>query len=543
MYPALFSLSLSPSQSPQRYREYLGPALPILSAQVENTLDEIRICRRASETYAELHRDWREKRISVSIMHPTDTALNIVLIICHSLKLGCILFAICISLYVGKTGPYPDPELPFRFKPPHNDDELFAVSLSVSYACVIVEIVMKLFTGYIDRGRTIMDETLIRHHYKTKLSLMTLDILSLIPSPFIYLLPVEPLYTFFRRYSEAVLLLYPPQIIQIYRTVKYFTLPRQAEPFSATVLTAKTVMRICLQISTLIITLSLLLLYASCSVLQPSCRFTWIEFAHKTYDVTTNMDIFGLSVYFTITTLVTTGYGDLTAHVVLERYTLSFIMALCMIVVAICQAKITTSIFKVAARSRMYTDRIETLRMALEANQVQDTITSRVMGYLRVAYGQHGGKQMQTLLKDLHPSLRKEVHYVICQDFIGQLPFFHDLPLGVHQYVALFVDACCYLPGDVIVARGDVVSSAYYVSQGVVSLRRPRERTGAPMKEGSVIFRESLVRPNVTGASLVAESLTIVYFLEYEDFSRIIYSLSQVAEEQCMAKVRMVVGR
>ena len=33
-----------------------------------------------------------------------------------------------------------------------------------------------------------------------------------------------------------------------------------------------------------------------------------------------------------------------------------------------------------------------------------------------------GGKQLQTLLRDLHPSLRKEVHYVICRNFIEQLP-------------------------------------------------------------------------------------------------------------------------
>ena len=52
------------------------------------------------------------------------------------------------------------------------------------------------------------------------------------------------------------------------------------------------------------------------------------------------------------------------------------------------------------------------------------------------------------------------------------LSYFHDLPMGLHQYVTLFIDAACYLPGDVIVNRGDVVSAAYFISEGTASLRR-----------------------------------------------------------------------
>ena len=51
------------------------------------------------------------------------------------------------------------------------------------------------------------------------------------------------------------------------------------------------------------------------------------------------------------------------------------------------------------------------------------------------------------------------------------------------------------------------------------------------------MFHECLVKPRVTQSSLVAESLTIVHFLEYHDFSRIIYSLSQISEQECQAKV------
>ena len=134
---------------------------------------------------------------------------------------------------------------------------------------------------------------------------------------------------------------------QVYRTVEYYMLPRQAEPFSAGILTTKTVSRIILLIGAFIFVVSLSLIFTGCSELQPKCRHTWIEFAHKAYPISTNMDIFGLSLYFTISILVTTGYGDLTGHVELERFTLTIVMSLCMIVVAICQAKVTTSIFKV----------------------------------------------------------------------------------------------------------------------------------------------------------------------------------------------------
>ena len=56
--------------------------------------------------------------------------------------------------------------------------------------------------------------------------------------------------------------------MQVFRTFRYFSLPRQAEPFSAVILTAKTVMRICLLISAFILVVSLLLIFCSCSDFQ-----------------------------------------------------------------------------------------------------------------------------------------------------------------------------------------------------------------------------------------------------------------------------------
>jgi len=515
-----------------KYQDHLEPARIILKQQVINTKDEIKMFRRVEST--SLSSNWNEKSAKRGcVFHPTDSLLNVILIFSHSLKLNLILMSLAFALYVGKRGDYPDEKFfTYKFKRPAHFEVIYVLMLTLAYLCVVLEIAMANFTGFIHEGRTIMDEKLIRENYRKKKSMMLIDVLSMIPSPYFYLITTEKFHT------GLALFLFVPQMLQIFRTIQYFSLPRQAEPFSAVILTTKTVVRIILLVTAFVIVVSLVLIYTSCSELQPECRYTWIEFALKKYEIETNVDIFLLSVYFTITILVTTGYGDLTGHVVFERIALTIIMCVCMIVVAVCQAKITTSIFKIAARAKMYSERIEKLRMALEANEVKPEVISHVTGYLKVAYGHHGGKQLQTLLKDLHPSLRKQVHYVICQDFIRQLPHFSTLPMGVLQYMALFVDAACYLPGDVIVGYGDVVSAAYYISEGQAIKKGScsAERFGVKLQRGQVCFRKCLVRPHKTNYCLVAEKLTIVYFLEYVDFSRIIYSLSHIAEEECMAK-------
>ena len=387
-----------------------------------NTKEEILILNLSTDSTVSLNQNWRDKRLSVTIFHPTDSALNILLICVHSIKLMCILFSFAFAVFVGKTGRYPDPQLPYVYKRPPYFVLMYVVVLTVSYVCVLVEVTVKFFTGYIDKGRIIMDETQIRRNYKRKKSLMGLDMFSLLPTAYLYLMEADGFRLIFHEHSSSVVILFVPQMVQIYRTIKYFSLPRQGEPFSASVLTAKTVMRIILVLSCFVVGTSIMLIFTSCSEIQPNCRFTWIEFAHKGYDVRTNSDILLMSIYFTITVLVTTGYGDFTGHRELERYALTMVMSICMILVAICQAKVTTSIFKIAARSKMYSDRIEKLRVAMEANKVKQPVIDHVTGYLRVAYGHHGGKQLQTLLRDLHPSLRKQVHYVICRSFIEQLP-------------------------------------------------------------------------------------------------------------------------
>ena len=45
---------------------------------------------------------------NISVFHPTDSLLNVVLIISHSVKFMLILLSISFALFVGKTGDYPD---------------------------------------------------------------------------------------------------------------------------------------------------------------------------------------------------------------------------------------------------------------------------------------------------------------------------------------------------------------------------------------------------------------------------------------------------
>ena len=94
---------------------------------------------------------------------------------------------------------------------------------------------------------------------------------------------------------------------------------------------------------------------------------------------------------------------------------------------------------------------------------------------------------------------------ILAQDFIRQLPFFKTLPIGVHQYMSLFVDAVSYLPGDVIVSAGDVVSAAYYVSQGTAIKKRKTERFGVPVEKGEE-FMDQTISPIINRASKQARN-------------------------------------
>ena len=206
---------VSDEKKTKKYREYLGSALVILGQQVENTIYEIQQCRRTSGPTKEDPANWQESRTwGVAVFHPTDSALNLILIAGHVIKTTAIYVCMSLALYVGKEGPYPDEELPYLYRRPSYFNMLYAGLLSLSYLCVIIEIVMKLFTGYLEKGRTIMDARMIRDHYKKKRSLMVLDIFSLIPTPYLYLIDHDVMGPALHDNSLFVVSLFLPQTLQ-----------------------------------------------------------------------------------------------------------------------------------------------------------------------------------------------------------------------------------------------------------------------------------------------------------------------------------------
>ena len=80
-----------------------------------NTKDEIKLFQLV-ESKSQLSQNLSDKAKKGTVLHPTDSALNIVLISSHSVKLISILIAVAFALFVGKKGDYPDKEFGIRYK-------------------------------------------------------------------------------------------------------------------------------------------------------------------------------------------------------------------------------------------------------------------------------------------------------------------------------------------------------------------------------------------------------------------------------------------
>jgi hypothetical protein len=131
---------------------------------------------------------------------------------------------------------------------------------------------------------------------------------------------------------------------------------------------------------------------------------------------------------------------------------------------------------------------------------------------LNITFAHFDGLCLQTLFSSLHPSLRKQIYFLVCRHFLPQIQFLEGLPTSVQQYLSLFVHMRIYLPGDIIVQEGDVVSAVHFLSNGEAKLVNKKHWI-KNVYTYSLAFEESLVNPGIATESLMATSLTEVFTL------------------------------
>ncbi|GFP94887.1 potassium channel skor [Phtheirospermum japonicum] len=219
--------------------------------------------------------------------------------------------------------------------------------------------------------------------------------------------------------------------------------------------------------------------------------YTWIgslKLGDYSYAHFREIDIwkrYTTSLYFAIVTMATVGYGDIHAVNLREMIFIMVYVSFDMILGAYLIGNMTALIVK-GSKTERYRDKMTDLIKYMNRNGLGRDLRNQIKGHLRLQY--ESSYTDTSVLQDIPISIRAKISQTLYESYVKNIPLFKDCSLEFINQIVTRVHEEFFLPGEVIMAQGNVVDQLYFVCHGVLE----EVGIGADGSEETV----SLLEPN-----------------------------------------------
>lgn len=234
------------------------------------------------------------------------------------------------------------------------------------------------------------------------------------------------------------------------------------------------------------------------------------------------------SFYWSITTLTTVGYGDISAVTNSEKVMSVFAELLGGMIFGMLVGTLSSIITQGRMAEQIYNDRMEQVGEFMRVKNVPIVLRRRVRVFYENLFKQKSVFDENEFLTQLSPQLAKELTQFMYEDIMGHVPLFNGLPDSIVTKMCLSLRPFTATEGDEITREKEEGSELYIITKGEVKLSRDGIVIGL-MTSGSFFGEEAVVdyfmkgRPadlvSMRSESATAKTEVNMVFLTREDAS------------------------
>jgi CRP-like cAMP-binding protein len=228
------------------------------------------------------------------------------------------------------------------------------------------------------------------------------------------------------------------------------------------------------------------------------------------------------ALYWTVVTMTTVGYGDITPVRQNEYIFAMTVMVLGASFYAFLIGNIASLLSNINAVKANFWNRIEVIDQSLRSRQVPRELSERVRSYHDYIWARYRGLKERELLSDLPVSLRLEVLLHLARDLLTNVRLFKYCSVPLRNELLLALQPQTVSPGDFISREGEAGHEIYFVSRGSVEiLSRDGAASHGPLGSGDYFGHLSLILGERRTASVRAQTYCDLFMLGRSDFERI----------------------
>lgn len=231
-----------------------------------------------------------------------------------------------------------------------------------------------------------------------------------------------------------------------------------------------------------------------------------------------NLDRYVKAMYWTLTTLTTIGYGDITPQTMFGRIFTMIIMIMGVGLYGI----VIGNVSKVIAQKERYKlearEKITELNDFMKHYHIPEKLQQNVFSYYNNMLNKRLTQNDQKIINELPQALQHELQIYMNIKLIKNLSLFETCSVQSLKEVAMNLKQVFYAPGHNIINIGDIGSELYIISHGSVEVFNRDGKSIAHLSEGQFFGEMALLEERARNASVVAYTYCDLYKLEKEDF-------------------------
>ncbi|KAM8824428.1 voltage-gated delayed rectifier potassium channel KCNH4-like [Synchiropus picturatus] len=171
------------------------------------------------------------------------------------------------------------------------------------------------------------------------------------------------------------------------------------------------------------------------------------------------------SLYFTLSSLTSVGFGNVCANTDAEKIFSICIMLMGALMHAVVFGNVTAIIQRMYSRRSQYHTRMKDLKDFIRVHRLPQQLKQRMLEYFQATWSVNNGINTNELLHDFPDELRADIAMHLNKDIL-QLPVFEPASRGCLRSLSLHIKTSFCAPGEYLIRHGDALQAYYFVCSG-----------------------------------------------------------------------------